>query len=146
MEILIFIVVIIVACLLLNVNINYIFFGMIIIMGIFFALLAVGFAYCCIDLTRCRRCVAQFKGFEKVKERKYESACYLVEGTVIPCFFPRELVLHNKLYSKDKNYFVFVNVRKNRLYDRFAVTTCILGLVLSAVFVYIGISFAIYIL
>lgn len=146
MEILIFIVVIIVACLVLNVNTNYIFLGMLIIMGLFFSLLAIGFIYCCIDLTRCRKYRAQFLEFKKANERKYEVACYLVDGMEIRCFFPRELIFHNKLYSKDKYYTVFVNANKERLYDKFAVTTCILGLILSLMFILIEINLAIYIL
>lgn len=62
------------------------------------------------------------------EKAKYKVAYYLVEGEEIPCLFPEEGVFRKKLYRTDKTYHVLMNKKLGRVFDRFAVATCILGL------------------
>lgn len=131
MEIIIVIAIVLVCCLILNVNSNYVLLGSTLIICVFFGLLAVGFAYCIIRLLLSKRKEAKFLRFGKVGDSKYQVAYYLVEGQEYPCVFPREIIMQDKLYLEDKTYHVMLNRRIGKVYDRFAVTTCVLGLILS---------------
>lgn len=66
-----------------------------------------------------------------MKDGKLRVAFYLVEGQEYPCLFPKEGVLEERLYSKDKPCFVMWNRRLGKVFDKFAITTCLLGLVFS---------------
>ena len=68
-----------------------------------------------------------------VKDAKYKVAYYDVEGEEIPCLFPEEGVFRKAFYRTDKIYHVLYNRKLGRVFDRFAVATCILGLVGGAV-------------
>ena len=127
MELIIIIVIIMVLCLVLNVSINYIVFACLILVEIFFGLLTIGFAYCIVRLLLSKRSEARFIRFDKAPKGKLEVAYYLVGDGEYPCAFPREYVMENKLYSTDKIYNVMLDVRKKKVYDRYAITTCILG-------------------
>ncbi len=131
MEIIIIIVIVLVCCLILNVDPNFMLLGSTLVMCIFFGLLALGFTYCTINLVRSKRKEANFLHFDKVGESRYQVAYYLVEGQEYPCIFPKEIIMQDKLYLTDMTYYVRLNKRMGKVYDRFAVTTCILGLILS---------------
>ena len=62
------------------------------------------------------------------EEARYKVAYYLVEEEEIPCLFPEEGIFRKKLYQTDKTYHVLFNKKLGRVFDRFAVATCILGL------------------
>lgn len=68
------------------------------------------------------------------EEAKYKVAYYLVEGEEIPCLFPEEGIFREKLYRTDKIYHVLWNKKLERVFDRFSVATCILGLVFGSAF------------
>lgn len=134
MELIIVIVIILVLCLILNVSINYIIFVCLILVEIFFALLTIGFAYCIVRLLLSRRSEARFIRFEKAPKGKFQVAYYLVGEGEYPCAFPKEFIMENKLYSTDKIYNVMLDVRTKKVYDRYAITTCILGFIFSVCF------------
>lgn len=58
-------------------------------------------------------------------------AYYLVDGEEYPCIFPKEAILENKLYSTEKTYTVWLNAKTKKVFDPYATTTCILGLLFS---------------
>ena len=90
MEFIIIIAVIIVCCLILNVNMNYILFGLAILMCGIFALMAIFFVYSIIKLACSKPKEARFVRFDKTKNSKVQMAYYLVEDEEYPCFFPKE--------------------------------------------------------
>ena len=93
MEFIIIIAVIIVCCLILNVNMSYILFGLAILMCGVFALMAVFFVYSIIKLVSSKPKDAHFIRFDKVKNSRVEMAYYLIENEEYPCFFPKEYIL-----------------------------------------------------
>lgn len=139
MELIILIAVILVLCFILGVNLNYILFGIIIMGCILFGFAMIAFAYCIVRLMFTKSTKARFVRFGKVKDNRIQVAYYLVEEEEYPCIFPKEFVLENKLYSQDRIYKVRVDEKIKRVYDRYAITTCILGLLFSSgFFVFMG--------
>ncbi len=139
MEIVILSIIILGYCLILGVDFNYIILVVLMLIGIFFGLLSLGFIYCFIRLFFSKLKTAKFLRFEKLRNDKYQAACYLVEGEEYLCIFPREGVMKNKLYQQDKIYHVMLNKRMRKVYDRFAIATCVIGLIFS-----IGLSIGIF--
>lgn len=128
MEIVIIIAIILVLCLILGVKLNYILFGMTILATVFFGLMAIGFFYCIIRVLFSKRKEARFVRFDKPSENKFQVAYYLIEEKEYPCMFPKEFVMENKLYSIDKTCSVMLDRKVNRVYDQYAIATCVLGL------------------
>ena len=134
MELLIIIVIIVVFCLVLNISINYILFGCLVLSEIFFGLMTIGFAYCIIRLLLSKRSEGKFTRFDKAPKGKLQVAYYLVGDEEYPCAFPKEFIMENKLYLTDKIYNVMLDSKKNKVYDRYAITTCVLGFIFSVCF------------
>ena len=110
-------------------NLEYIFFGVISFLLILSGLLVITFLICSVLLLMSKWKEARFLRVDlPSEEAKYKVAYYLVEGEEIPCLFPEEGVFRNKLYRTDKTYHVLVNKKLGKVFDRFAVATCILGL------------------
>lgn len=134
MELIIVIAIILVCCLILNVNFNYILFGVIILMCVLFALMAIGFTYCVVRLTMSKAKEASFVRFDKGKNNKFQVACYEIDGEEYRCMFPKEFIMQKKLYPADRTYKVMLDMKSKKVYDRYAITTCILGLIISVSF------------
>lgn len=139
MELIIIIAIILVICFVLGVNFNYILFGIAILGCIVFGFTMICFAYCTIRLMFAKRKQANFVRFDKVNDSKMQVAYYSVDGEEYPCIFPKEFIMENKLYSSDKIYNVMMDAKSKKVYDQYAITTCILGLLFSSgFFVVIG--------
>ena len=134
MEFIILIGIILVLCFILGVNFNYLLFGIAILGCVVFGLMMFGFAYCAIRLMFAKRKEASFVRFGGVNDSRMQVAYYLVEGEEYPCLFPKEFIMDNKLYSPDKIYNVMMDTKSKKVYDRYAIATCILGLLFSAGF------------
>lgn len=134
MELIIVVVIILIFCLVLNVNINYIMFGFLALVGMFFALLTIGFTFCLVRLLLSKPKEAEFVKFDKAQKGKYKVAYYLIDGEEYPCMFPKEFIMENKLYSTEKTYKVMLNMRTKKVFDRYAIITCVLGLIFSVCF------------
>ena len=128
MEIIIVIAIILVLCLILGVKLNYILFGMSLLATVFFGLMAIAFSYCLIRVLFSKRKEARFVRFDEPSENKLQVAYYLVEEKEYPCMFPKEFVMENKLYPIDKTRSVMMDRKANRVYDQYAISTCVLGL------------------
>lgn len=126
MEILIMSTIILGICIILGINYNYIMLAVVCLFSCFLLLL---FMYSFIRLLFSKRKEAKFVRFDKMGNRKYQAACYLVEGEEYLCIFPKEGFMTNKLYRQDKIYHVMLNKSMKRVYDRFAISTCMLGLI-----------------
>jgi len=121
----------IVICLILNVSLYYILSGILILVGIITVLFSVSFLYCFIVLL-CSKCKeAEFVRIAPAKGERFQVAFYMVDGEAYPCMFPREAILEDKLYRKDRKYRVMWNSRKGKVFDRYACMTCVLGLLVS---------------
>ena len=132
MQILIIILIVLVYCLVLNVDLYYIMLGGALLIGVVAGLFTLAFVYCDICLLFSKRKEATFLRMDSVKGSKFQVAYYLVDGVEYPCIFPKEGVLENKLYQKDKTYHVMLNRKLGKVFDRFAVATSVLGLVFGA--------------
>lgn len=128
-EIIIVIIIILLYCWILDANL--ILLAGEILICLFSGALTLGFVYCGIGLlfSKCKE--AKFLRIDRHGNDKFQVAYYFVEGEEYPCIFPKECILEDKLYQKDKTYHVMLNKRMQKVYDRFAVTTCVLGLVFS---------------
>ena len=114
-------------------NLGYVFFGVMYFLLILSALLVITFVICSVLLLTSKWKEAIFLRVDLPSEKsKYKVAYYLVEGEEIPCLFPEEGVFRKQLYRSDKIYHVLLNNKLGRVFDRFAVATCILGLICGA--------------
>ena len=110
-------------------KLEYIFFGVTGFLLILSGLLVITFMICSVLLLMSKWKKARFLRVDlPSEEAKYKVAFYLVEGEEVPCLFPEEGVLRQKLYRTDKTYHVLLNKKLGKVFDRFAVATCILGL------------------
>ena len=111
-------------------NWGYIFFGVTGFLLFFSGFLVITFLICSVLLLTSKWKKARFLRVDLPSEKaRYKVAYYLVEGEEIPCLFPEEGVFRKKLYRTDKTYHVLLNKKLEKVFDRFAVATCILGLV-----------------
>ena len=114
-------------------NWGYLFFGVTGFLLILSGLLVITFLICSVLLLMSKWKEARFLRVDlPSEEARYKVAYYMVEGEEIPCLFPEEGILRKKLYRTDKTYHVLLNKKLGRVFDRFAVATCILGLVCGA--------------
>ncbi len=133
MELVIIIIIVLAICFILNVSPYYMMLGGGILLFVLTTLFAIGFVFATIVLLSSKRKEARFLRIGSVKESKFQVAFYLVEGEEYPCLFPKEGILEDKLYQKEKVYHVMWNRKLGKVFDRFAMTTCVLGLVFSVV-------------
>ena len=131
MEIIIVIIIILAYGLILTANLNYILVAGVIVVGLFLGFLTLFFGYCTICLLCSKKKEASFVRMGQLGSSEYQVAYYLVEGKEYPCIFPKEGILEDKLYQRDKTYYVMLNKKMDKVYDRFALVTCLLGLVCS---------------
>lgn len=130
MEILLILIIVAIFVSVLTGNLGYVLFGMSGFLLLTSGLLVLIFIACGVLLLTSKWKEAKFVGIDLPTEgSKYKVAFYSVDGEEIPCLFPEEGVFRNRLYREDKTYHVLVNKRLGRVFDRFAVATCITGLV-----------------
>ena len=110
-------------------NWGYVFFGVTGFMLILSGLLVITFLICSVLLLMSKWKEARFLRVDlPSEEARYKVAYYLMDGKEIPCLFPEEGIFRKKLYRTDKTYHVLFNKKLGKVFDRFAVVTCILGL------------------
>lgn len=133
MELIIIIIIVLAICFILNVSPYYIMMGGGILLFVLTTLFAIGFVFAMVALLFSKRKEARFSHTGPVKDSKFQVAFYLVEGEAYPCMFPKEGILEEKLYQKEKVCHVMWNQKLGKVFDRFAMTTCVLGLIFSVV-------------
>lgn len=62
---------------------------------------------------------------------RFSVACYSLNGKEFPCVFPMESAMKSRLYIPYKRCFVMYSKLLRRVYDIWAILTCILGLAFS---------------
>lgn len=115
----------------LGVSLNYILYAIFAVFCLLSVFLSLFFLYSIICLLFSKRKEARFIRFDKLRNSKYQAAYYLVDGVEYSCVFPREGIMKDKLYKKNRIYHVMLNKRMEKVFDRFAISTCVLGLVFS---------------
>ena len=116
-------------------NLEYIIFGVTGFLLILSGMLVITFLICSVLLLTSKWKKARFLRVDLPSEKaKYKVAYYLVEGEEIPCLFPEEGIFRKQLYRTDKTYHVLLNKKLGRVFDRFALVTCILGLLFGTGF------------
>ena len=129
MEILLILIVVAIFVSVLTGNLGYVLFGMSGFLLLTAGLMVLIFLVCNVLLLTSKWKEAKFVGMDYPTEKsKYLVAFYLVEGEEIPCLFPEEGIFRDRLYQEDKTYHVLLNRKLGRVFDRFSVATCILGL------------------
>lgn len=131
MEIIVVSIIIFALCMILGVSLNYILLAVFAIFCLFSSFLSLFFLYSVICLLLSKRKEARFIRFDKLRNSKYQAAYYLVDGVEYSCVFPREGIMKDKLYQQNKIYHVMLNKKMEKVFDRFAISTCVLGLVFS---------------
>ncbi|MBR4733859.1 MAG: hypothetical protein IK081_13945 [Lachnospiraceae bacterium] len=129
MEILLILIVVAIFVSVLTGNLGYVLFGMSGFLLLTAGLMVLIFLVCNVLLLTSKWKEAKFVGMDYPTEKsKFLVAFYLVDGEEIPCLFPEEGIFRDRLYREDKTYHVLLNRKLGRVFDRFSVATCILGL------------------
>ena len=111
-------------------NLGYVLYGATIVLMIVSGLLILTFAICNIILLGTKWEKASFLRLDLPTEKsKFKVAFYLVDGEEIPCLFPEEGVFVKYLYKTEKTYHVLYHPKLRRVFDRFSIATCVLGLI-----------------
>lgn len=128
MEFILGIVIIVVLCIILGVRADFMIIGALGILGLIVLATALFFIIFVGILLFSKKKEATFRDIEKKGGRKFKTAVYIVEGREYQCFFPAEPEF---VYKKDKTCRVMLNRRLGRVFDGFAITTCICGFIFS---------------
>lgn len=131
MEFIIGLIVIGVLCLILGVQLDVIITAICILIFLVPASMTLLFTVCLLLLITAKRRPAAFSKIEKSGKSAFATAFYVVDGEEYPCIFPAESTRLTRLYRRDKTYHVMYSRRLKRVFDRFALTTCILGFIAS---------------
>lgn len=132
MEIILAIVIIVVICKILGVsNFVLILCGLGIIELIIIAMFLF-FVYHTLHLFFTKKHNANFIKIDKPKKGKFKVAYYEIDNEEYPCVFPMEASFSSS-YREDKIYLVRYSKLLKKVYDKWAVITCIVGLIFSVV-------------
>lgn len=135
MELVILLIIIAIAFCVFTGNTIYILLAAVGILLLFVALLLIIFLYCNVRLLFSKKKEATFTRIDRPKETsRYKVAFYMVDGVEYPCLFPEEGILRSKFYPEGRKCYVFLNYRLKKVFDRFAVATCALGLFFGLLF------------
>lgn len=130
MELLFILIIIAILVCVLTGNLGYILFaasGFLMVVAGFIILI---FAVCSILLLCSKWKEARFVRLDLPnKKAKFKVAVYQVEGEEIPCLFPEEGIFVKYFYRTDRNYHVLYHKKLGRVFDRFSIATCIVGVV-----------------
>ena len=130
MEILLLLIIAVIFISILTGNLGYVLFGMTGFLLLTSGLMVLIFLACSVLLLTSKWKEAKFVGLDLPSEHsKYKVAYYLVDGEEVPCLFPEEGIFRDKFYRDDRTYRVLYNRKLGRVFDRFAIATCIVGIV-----------------
>lgn len=142
MEFILALLVVIVFCKILGISNEFLVLGGLILVELAIIAMFLLFTYFCLHLLFTRKKKASFVRSGKPENSKFQVAYYLVDGEEYPCIFPKEAGL---MYRTDHFYNVYFSKKLRKVYDIWAILTCISGLVFSIAAVYFSfriISFA----
>ncbi len=128
MEVVVTIAVIVVLCIILGVSTSIMITAAFALAGLVILAMTLLFIYFFIHLAVSKKTNASFTRIDQGKNWKFRTAYYKVDGKEYPCVFPSEPKF---VYKEGKEYKVRFNKRLGGVFDKWAVTTCILGMVFS---------------
>lgn len=103
-----------------------------IVLGVF--VMFIMFSYSFFRMVTAEKTDAVFTRIARPPKRGFEVAYYMCSGTEYPCAFPSEPLMRKRIYAPEKTYRVRLNRRTNRIYDKYAEMTCIIGFVFCGLF------------
>ncbi len=89
------------------------------------------FVVCAVSLIGSKKIKVKFSRFEKNDENGFERAIYSDDNNEHPNVFPSEKMFKHFLYNKEKDYFVRLCRKKNKVYDKYSIITVVTGLLLG---------------
>lgn len=101
------------------------------IIALLIFLMTILFAFFCLNLLFSKPRKAVFTREYKPSKSRFSVACYSFDDMEVPCIFPMESAMKSRLYDPQKSCFVMYSRLLRRVYDIWAVLTCILGLAFS---------------
>ncbi|NLT08365.1 MAG: hypothetical protein GXY08_02550 [Ruminococcus sp.] len=132
--------VVVVLCIVLGVSADIMVMGAAALLALIIFAMTVLFIFFTVRLLCSHRTKAVFLRVERPDGQRFRCAYYEAGGSEYPCVFPSEPKI---MYREGKQCMVFLHKGSGKVFDRFAATTCILGLALSlaisAGIIYIGI-------
>lgn len=131
MEVIIGLIIIIIICKILGVsNFVLILCGLGLIELIIIAM-TLFFIYYTLHLFFTKKGEARFTKIDLPKKGKFKVAYYMIDGEEYPCIFPKESGIGSKVYKTDKIYKVRFSKSLKKVYDKWAIITCAVGLIFS---------------
>ncbi|MBP0960193.1 MAG: hypothetical protein J5992_08715 [Oscillospiraceae bacterium] len=131
MEFLILLIVIIVFCLCLGLGPIEIFIGFSMIFLLLVLLTALFFLYNIFRIVLSKRVKATFTKVDASPKSRFTVAYYKSCDEEYPCIFPNEPLLRKILYKEGKEITVLFDKKHRRVYDRYSIITCFVGLVFT---------------
>ena len=108
---------------------GYILIGVSVILFILSAALTIIFIICNVLLVMSKPAKGRYTRIDTQRDNdKYKVAYYLVNGEEYPCLFPEEGIFRKRFYNTEKECHLLVNRRLRKVFDRYAIITCVLGL------------------
>jgi len=105
------------------------------IVGLFLVFMVIFFIISFFLMLSSKPAEAEFTRLDKRSPKgKFKQAFYMIDGKEYPNIFPEEGIMEKMLYKTDKKYTVRLN-RKGYVFDRFAISTCIIGFITSILIV-----------
>lgn len=130
MEFIVILIIIAIFVCVLTGNLGYILFAASAFLMFVAGLIILIFSICSIFLFFSKWKEVRFIRLDLPSEKsKFKVAYYLVDGEEIPCLFPEEGIFVKFLYRTDKNYHVLYHEKLGRVFDRFSIATCVVGVV-----------------
>ena len=92
-------------------------------------LFGVFFTYAFYRLMVGKKCRGAFEKIDKSPSGKFECAYYNVDGKILPCMFPAEIVLRDRIYHKGDEVNLLITGKRQYIIDKNAKVTIITGFV-----------------
>lgn len=131
MEIIVVLVVILVLCKVLGVSNEMIIMGILALTGLTIVAMLLFFVFFCLQLLFAKRKKGRFSRIGKPEGGKFAVAYYYIDGVEYPCVFPKESFTTKKTYCAERESTLFYSKILKKVFDIWAVITCIVGLFFS---------------
>lgn len=133
MEVIIGLITIVVMCKLLGVSNSALAIGGVGLIVLSIAAMTLFFVYFTANLIFSRTKKAAFSRIDVPEKGRFRTAFYVVDGVEYPCIFPKESAFNSRLYQEGKMYTVRFSRHLKKVYDKWAMMTCIVGLVFCGI-------------
>ncbi len=135
MEFLIGFIIIVVLLLIAGVSVQTIIAGVFLLLCGVLALIFIFFCYSILLLLMSKKAEGEFVKVDKSPKGEFKVAYYNVKGEEYFCAFPAEPFFQRKFYPQDALYKLRILGKSGRVYDKYAVITCVTGFLSSAALV-----------